>query len=64
MPEQLLTYKDLSERWQIPVNTLRIWVMQKKLIPKKLGRHVRFSLAYIKEIEEKGLLEYADKKIA
>ena len=64
MPEQLLTYKDLSERWQIPVNTLRIWVMQKRLNPKKLGRHVRFSPAYIREIEEKGLLKYAEKKMA
>jgi hypothetical protein len=64
MSEQLLTYEDLSERWQIPVNTLRIWVMQKRLNPKKLGRHVRFSLAYIREIEEKGLLEYAEKKMA
>lgn len=64
MSGRLLTYEDLSERWQIPVSTLRIWVMQKRLNPKKLGHHVRFSQEYVREIEEKGLLEYANKKMA
>ena len=52
--ERLLTYKDLSERWQKPVATLRVLVMKKKLEPIKLGRDVRFSEDYIREIEKKG----------
>lgn len=54
MPEKMLTYKDLSERWKIKINTLRIWVMQGKLKPLKLGRLVRFSEAYILELESNG----------
>jgi hypothetical protein len=54
MPEKLLTYKDVSERWQKPVSTLRVLVMKKKLKPIKLGRDVRFSMKYIEEIESKG----------
>ncbi len=53
MIEKLLSYKDLSERWQVPINTLRIWVMEKKLKPIKLGRLVRFDESYIIEIETK-----------
>lgn len=52
--DKLLTYKDVSARWQKPVSTLRVLVMQKKLKPIKLGRDVRFSLKYIEEIEAKG----------
>jgi hypothetical protein len=55
MATRLLSYKDLSERWQIPVNTLRIWVMEKKLKPLKLVRAVRFHEAYIRELELKGV---------
>jgi len=55
MTEKLLTYDDLAERWQLPVNTLRNWVMKKKLIPVKIGRLLRFREAYILELEEKGL---------
>ncbi len=55
MTSKLLSYKDISERWQVPVNTLRIWVMEKKLKPLKLGRLVRFSETYVSEIESKGL---------
>jgi hypothetical protein len=51
---RLLTYKELSERWQKPVSTLRVLVMQKKLKPIKLGRDVRFSEGYIQEIENRG----------
>jgi excisionase family DNA binding protein len=54
MAPKWLSYKDLSERLQIPVNTLRIWVMEKKLIPVKFGRLVRFSESYIQELEAKG----------
>ena len=54
MSEILLTYEDLSKRWQKPVSTLRVLVMKKKLKPIKLGRDVRFSEAYILEIEHKG----------
>ena len=54
---KLLSYKDLSARWQIPVQTLRIWVMEKKLKPLKLCRHVRFKLNYIQKLEEEGLKE-------
>jgi excisionase family DNA binding protein len=54
MNDRLLSYKDLSSRWQIPVNTLRIWVMKGHLKVVKLGRHVRFPLAYILAIEEAG----------
>ncbi len=52
---KLLTYKDLSERWQLPVSTLRNWVMKKRLIPVKLGRLVRFAEPYIMELEKKGV---------
>lgn len=54
MTVKLLTYKDLSERWKKPVSVLRILVMKKKLKPIKLGRSVRFSESYIREIEENG----------
>lgn len=54
MSEILLTYKDLSKRWQKPVSTLRVLVMKKKLKPIKLGRDVRFSENYVMEIENKG----------
>ncbi len=57
MSESMLTYKDLSKRWQVSMNTLHIWVMQKKLKPVKLGRLVRFSETYIRELETKGLME-------
>ena len=56
MREKLLSYKDLSERWQIPINTLRYWVMEKKLKPIKLGILVRFSLSYIEDIENRGTI--------
>jgi hypothetical protein len=52
--DKLLSYKDLSARWQIPIQTLRIWVMAKKLKPLKLCRQVRFPLSYIRAIEEAG----------
>jgi excisionase family DNA binding protein len=55
MSNTLLSYKDVSRRWQIPVNTLRIWVMEKRLKATKLGRLVRFKESYISEIETKGL---------
>jgi hypothetical protein len=55
MSQKLLSYKDLSARWQIPINTLRIWVMEKKLKPLKLVRAVRFHESYILELEEKGV---------
>jgi hypothetical protein len=55
MATALLTYKDLSERWRIPISTLRIWVMKKKLLPVKLGRLVRFHESYILELEKKGI---------
>lgn len=56
MAGRLLSYKDLSARWQIPINTLRVWVMRGKLKVIKLGRLVRFLESYIIEIEQKGLL--------
>lgn len=31
MSEKLLTYKDVSERWQKPVSTLRVLVMKKEI---------------------------------
>ena len=52
---KLMSYKDLSVRWQIPINTLRVWVMEKRLKPTKFGRLVRFKESYISEIESKGL---------
>lgn len=55
MATKLLSYKDLSARWQVPINTLRIWVMEKKLRPLKLGRLVRFSESYVAELETKGI---------
>jgi excisionase family DNA binding protein len=51
-----LCYKDLSERWQVPVTTLRVWVMEKRLKPVKLGRLVRFPESYVAELEMKGLV--------
>ena len=55
MSSKLLTYKDVSDRWQLPVNTLRNWVMKKKLVPVKFGRLVRFPESYILELEKKGI---------
>lgn len=55
MADKLLSYKDLSARWQIPINTLRVWVMQGRLKVIKLGRLVRFLESYILTIEAKGL---------
>lgn len=63
MGARFLTYKDLSERWKVPINTLRIWVMEKKLKPIKLGRLVRFQESYIIEIETRGSLN-AQKTVA
>ena len=56
MASKLLCYKDLSERWQVPVTTLRVWVMEGRLKGIKLGRLVRFALSYIEELETKGLV--------
>ena len=55
MSNKMLTYKEVSERLKIPVGTLRIWVMQKRLIPIKFGRLVRFPESYIMELEKKGI---------
>ena len=55
MSQKLLSYKDLAARWQIPLNTLRVWVMEKKIKPLKLGRAVRFKESYVLECEEKGV---------
>jgi hypothetical protein len=55
MAIKLLSYKDLSIRWQIPINTLRIWVMEKRLMPIKLGRLVRFSESYVMKKEAEGV---------
>ncbi len=57
MGEKFLTYKELSERWKIPENTLMIWVMEKKLRPIKLGRLVRFPESEIMEIEARRSLK-------
>jgi predicted site-specific integrase-resolvase len=53
---KLLSYKDLSERWQVRITTLRVWVMEGKLKCIKLGRLVRFSLSYIEDVEARGLV--------
>lgn len=55
MATRLLSYKDLAARWQVPINTLRIWVMERRLKPVKLGRLVRFLENYIAELEAKGI---------
>ncbi len=52
---KLLTYKDVAERWQLPIATLRLWVMKKKLVPVKFGRLVRFRESYILDVEQKGI---------
>lgn len=52
---KMLTYKEVSEMLKIPVGTLRIWVMQKRLIPIKFGSLVRFSESHVKELVEKGI---------
>jgi len=55
MAEKYYTYEELSERWKIAVNTLRQWVMFGILVPSmRLGRLVRFSESYIREIESRG----------
>jgi hypothetical protein len=60
MAEKYLTYKDLSQRWDVAVNTLRQWVMAGILVPSMhLGRMVRFSKEYILEIESKGGIKHA-----
>lgn len=54
MAVKLLKYEDLSERWQVPINTLRIWKMKGILAPIKLAGHlVRFSESQIIELEQK-----------
>lgn len=55
MPDRMLTYKEVSDLLKIPVGTLRIWVMKKKLIPVKFGRLVRFRASYVDELERKGI---------
>jgi predicted site-specific integrase-resolvase len=57
MSERLLTYEDVSARWQIAINTLRIWVMKGTLVPIKLGRAVRFKESYIEALEQKGIFK-------
>jgi excisionase family DNA binding protein len=60
MSEKYYTYEDVAERWQVAVNTLRQWVMAGILVPSmRLGRLVRFSEAYILEIESKGGVKHA-----
>ena len=54
MTKEWLTYRELSERWNIAVQTLRIWVMEGRLKPVKFRRLVRFSMAYILWIEANG----------
>jgi excisionase family DNA binding protein len=56
MAARLLTYEDVSERWQVPLTTLRVWVMEGKLKPIKLGRLVRFLESYVAQIETTGLV--------
>lgn len=51
---QFLTYKELASRWNLSVNTLRIWVMKGKIKPVRFGGAVRFPLSYILELESKG----------
>jgi DNA-binding transcriptional MerR regulator len=56
--EKYYTYKDLAERWKLAVNTLRQYVMSGILVPSmRLGRRVRFSDSYIRDIEAKGGLK-------
>ena len=64
MAVKLLTYKDVSERWQMKVNTLMKWVMKGTLVPIKLaGNRVRFSESHILELEKKWSCD-APKKMA
>jgi len=64
MASRLLTYEDLAERWQVPINTLRIWTMKGVLVPIKLaGRLVRFPEQYIQELEEKWRSGRANPKV-
>lgn len=58
MVERYFNYKELSERWKRPIGTLRLMVMQKRLIPSlKIGKgkngRVLFSDSYIRELEAK-----------
>jgi len=58
MSEKYYTYEELAKRWKVSVNTLRQWVMAGILKPSmRLGRLVRFSEAYILEIEAGGGLK-------
>jgi hypothetical protein len=60
MSEIYLTYEDLAKRWKVAVNTLRQYVMAGILKPSmRVGRLVRFSEAYILEIESKGGIRHA-----
>jgi len=55
MKDVYFTYEELSIRWKVSVNTLRQWVMSGVLVPSmRLGRLVRFSEAYILNIETNG----------
>ena len=60
MNDEYLTYDELAKRWKVSVNTLRQWVMEGVLKPSmRLGRRVRFALAYILEIEANGGVKHA-----
>lgn len=53
--KEWFSYQDLSERWGIAVQTLRVWVMEGKLKAVKFGRLVRFHISYILEVESRGI---------
>jgi len=45
--ENLVTYEQLSERLNVPVNTLRDWVYKRKIPFVKAGRLIRFKISEI-----------------
>ncbi|SHI76422.1 hypothetical protein SAMN02745975_00565 [Geosporobacter subterraneus DSM 17957] len=49
--DQLLTQKDLSERWQVDIKTIERWRKEGIITPCKGIPSIRFSPQYIAELE-------------
>lgn len=55
MEDKYLTYEEVAERWRLKVQTVRMFVMEKRLVPSLvIGRSVRFLESYIKQKEAGG----------
>jgi excisionase family DNA binding protein len=57
---ELLTYDQMSRYLSITPNTLRIWVMQKRIPYLKIGKNVRFYASDVHEWLSKQAIEPKD----